>query len=184
MSWIEFIKNILVMLTLFANIVSLAMLAIWTSSACWRDVDKHWRRIYKLIFEKGLYLGLLISFVATIGSLFYSNVAGYAPCELCWYQRILMYPQVLIFFLAIAKKKIEIIESAQWLSLIGIFMSLYHYSLQLDPAGGDTCLKMGYSVSCSDNFSMNLGYITIPFMAFSAFLLIFIFSVIVQQTQN
>lgn len=184
MNWIEFVKNLLVMLTFFSNVAALVLLIVWTGSACFSGVRKYWKQIYKFVLKNGLYLGLLISFVATAGSLFYSNVAGYAPCELCWYQRVLMYPQVLIFLVTIIKKEIVIAESALWLSLVGMIMALYHYSLQLAPVKTVTCLSVGYSVSCSDNFSMNLGYITIPFMAFSAFLLIFVFSVIIKQTQN
>lgn len=184
MNLVEFIKNILVMLTLGSNIILIVLLVLWTGRIWSKQLSNYWQSVHDLILKYGMHFGLVISLTAMLGSLFYSDIAQFAPCKLCWYQRVLMYPQVLIFLLAIVRAKVEIIESAKWLSLLGMIMALYHYSLQVAPVKSETCLSVGYSVSCSSNFAMNLGYITIPFMAFSAFLLIFIFTTIVLNHEK
>src|SRR5690625_2572356 len=73
------------------------------------------------------------SLVAMIGSLFYSEILGYAPCDLCWYQRILMYPLVVIYGAALIKKDMKIALPGIFLSGLGMIVSIYHYSLQKVP---------------------------------------------------
>src|SRR3989344_8830466 len=58
----------------------------------------------KFIQENTLFFGLLISLTATLGSLFYSEIMHFNPCKLCWFQRIVMYPQVILFAIALWKK--------------------------------------------------------------------------------
>src|SRR3989338_4340198 len=60
--------------------------------------------------DKGLLIGFIISLIATIGSLYFSEIAKYDPCKLCWIQRIFMYPLALIFFIALIKKDRNIAE--------------------------------------------------------------------------
>src|SRR5699024_7405017 len=78
--------------------------------------------------------------IALIGSLFYSEVMGYVPCELCWIQRIFMYPLVIIYGIAALKKDLSIALPGLVLSGIGLCISIYHYLLQklplLQDAGG------------------------------------------------
>ena len=113
------------------------------------------------------------SLVAMIGSLFYSEILGYAPCDLCWYQRILMYPLVIIYGAALIKKDIKIALPGIFLSGLGMIVSVYHYSLQkvsfMQKADG-----FCRDVSCTLQYENYLGFITIPFLAGTAFILIFI----------
>ncbi|MCA9385654.1 disulfide bond formation protein B [Candidatus Dojkabacteria bacterium] len=115
---------------------------------------------------------LIVAFTAMTGSLFYSDIAGYEPCLLCWYQRILMYPQVILFGIALWKKDMGIRIYSIALSLLGFIIAGYHYLLQIGVTEIAPCSAVGYSVSCADSFSMTFGYITIPMMATSAFALI------------
>src|SRR5690625_4843170 len=113
------------------------------------------------------------SLVAMIGSLFYSEILGYAPCDLCWYQRILMYPLVIIYGAALIKKDIKIALPGIFLSGLGMIVSVYHYSLQkvsfMQKADG-----FCRDVSCTLQYENYLGFITIPFLAGTAFILIFV----------
>lgn len=117
-------------------------------------------------------LGFIVSFMATAGSLFYSEIAKYDPCKLCWYQRILMYPQVILFGMALIKKERVIVDYVLGLSLVGFVIGLYHYLLQIDLVPSVVCDVVGYSVSCSQRFEMEYGYITIPMMSLTAFFII------------
>lgn len=113
-----------------------------------------------------------ISVIATLGSLFFSEILGYEPCKLCWYQRILMYPLVIIYGTALFKKNLSIALPGLILSGIGICVSTYHYVIQKLPtleAGGACGL-----VPCNFEYVNYLGFITIPFMAGTAFILIFV----------
>ncbi len=110
--------------------------------------------------------------LATVGSLFYSEVMGYIPCELCWYQRILMYPLILIYGIAIFKKDLQIALPGTFLSGIGMFVSVYHYALQKVPAFQNVGGFCG-DVPCNLQYVNYFGFITIPFLAGLAFIIIF-----------
>lgn len=115
-----------------------------------------------------------VSLVATLGSLFYSEIAHFTPCLLCWYQRIFMYPQTILLGLAIWKKDKGIALYSLTLSIIGAGIAGYHYLLQRGVGPELPCAAVGYSEACSQRFVMTFGYITIPLMALTAFLLIIV----------
>ncbi len=117
-------------------------------------------------------LGFIVALVSTSGSLFYSEIAKYEPCKLCWFQRIFMYPQVLLFGLALYKKQKVIVDYLLLMSVFGLVIALYHYLLQIDLVPSVVCSVVGYSVSCSQRFEMEYGYITIPMMSLTAFFII------------
>ena len=97
-----------------------------------------------------------IALIATLGSLFYSDVAGFTPCTLCWYQRIFMYPQVLLWGLALVKRERVIADYGIVVSIVGGVTALYHYLLQFVPEP-TFCSVVGYSVSCTQDFFLQLG---------------------------
>lgn len=112
----------------------------------------------------------LVAITATLGSLYYSEVAGYIPCTLCWYQRILMYPLVVVTLVGLISRDNLLPRYVLPLSLIGIFISSYHYLLQLGIIGSSNVCTSG--VPCSGRFVNWLGFITIPLQALTAFTLI------------
>lgn len=111
--------------------------------------------------------------LATGGSLYYSEVLGYTPCELCWIQRIFMYPLVIIYGVALVKKDRKVAFSGVLLSGIGFCVSLYHYALQKYPPLQNSDGFCG-DVPCSLQYTNYFGFITIPFLAGIAFIVIFI----------
>ncbi|MDY0407831.1 disulfide oxidoreductase [Virgibacillus soli] len=113
-----------------------------------------------------------ISIVATAGSLFYSEVMGYTPCELCWVQRILMYPLVVIYGVTLWKKNLSIALPGIILSGIGMVISTYHYLLQKLPALREVGATCG-TVPCHTQYVNYFGFVTIPFLAGTAFIMIF-----------
>ena len=117
-----------------------------------------------------------IALIATAGSLYYSEVRGYTPCELCWIQRILMYPLVIIYGTALWKKNSAIALPGLILSGIGMFVSAYHYCLQKLPALHSADGFCG-DVPCNLQYVNYFGFITIPFQAGLAFIIIFVLHV-------
>src|SRR3989344_6570372 len=82
--------------------------------------------IAEFIGKHGLLLAFIAALISVGGSLFYSQIAGFTPCELCWFQRIFMYPLVFLLGLALLKKNSHIIDYALSLSIVGGIISLYH----------------------------------------------------------
>lgn len=117
------------------------------------------------------YLALLVAWVAMSGSLYFSEVAGYQPCTLCWYQRILMYPLAGIIAIGILRRDHHLPVFVLPLSLLGIGIATYHYLLEkTDLFSNATVCQAG--VSCTTVWINWLGFITIPFLSLSGFLLI------------
>lgn len=113
-----------------------------------------------------------VSLIATLGSLFYSEVLGFEPCKLCWFQRILMYPQSVLYLVAYLSKKKDVFFYTLPLSVIGVVIASYHYLLQRGMSPLTPCGTVGYSVSCSTTFVMEYGYITIPMQSLTAFMIL------------
>lgn len=139
-----------------------------------------------LVFKKGtrlpdpahffgkhaLLIGFLVSLSAVLGSLYYSNILGYEPCLLCWYQRIFTWPQMFIFGLALWKKDRNIVDYALLLSLVGIAVSIYHVYIELGGADLLGCQAFEGAVSCSRKYVNEFGFVTIPVMSLTTYALI------------
>ncbi len=113
----------------------------------------------------------IVAIVATAGSLYYSEVRRFMPCELCWYQRIFMYPLVLLLGLAVYRLDLGIRPYALWMSLVGGSISLIHYLEQKVPAFHPTACD-ATPIPCNTQYVNYFGFVTIPFLALVAFLLI------------
>nr|WP_106781007.1 disulfide oxidoreductase [Lysinibacillus timonensis] len=125
--------------------------------------------------ENSLLFIWIVSIVATLGSLYFSEVRGYTPCELCWYQRILMYPIVIITTIAYIQKNARIALTTAVFSVIGGGISLYHYGIQKIDFLSESAPACGI-VPCTGQYINWFGFITIPFLALVAFILIAIIS--------
>ncbi len=114
------------------------------------------------------YLAWLIALVATVGSLFFSEVMNLPPCILCWYQRIAMYPLVIIIGVGIISRDRRLKSYALPICLIGLAISIYHNLLYygLIPESITPCTE---GISCTSRQIEWLGFITIPLMALTAF---------------
>lgn len=118
-----------------------------------------------------LYIALAQAIIATLGSLFFSEVMNLPPCVLCWYQRIAMYPLVAILAVGIIRKNKDIPLFVLPLSLVGLAISIYHNLLYwgIIPESIAPCMA---GVSCTTKFFEWFGFITIPFLALVAFIVI------------
>lgn len=132
------------------------------------------------MMNKSLLLAWITSIIAMGGSLFFSEQMGFIPCTLCWYQRILMYPLVILLGIAFYKSDKKIYQYILPISLIGMAMSSYHYALQKIPAMQDlhTCTS---GVPCSGQYINWFGFVTIPFLALIAFTIITISMIVLWK---
>lgn len=120
--------------------------------------------------DNGLHLSWAIALVAMLGSLYFSEVKGYMPCKLCWYQRILMYPQVLILGIAAARKQ-QMYMYVLPMTLLGACISLYHYLMEKTDWIKSNSFSCGI-VPCDAEYINWFGFVTIPFLALTGFVLI------------
>lgn len=118
-----------------------------------------------------LYIAWVQALVATLGSLYFSEIAHYIPCVLCWYQRILMYPLVAILAVGILRKDKNVPYYVLPLSILGLLIAIYHYLLQMGviPESVAPCVA---GISCASRFVQWFGFVTIPFLSLVAFAVI------------
>lgn len=131
----------------------------------------------------GMFLAFLVAAVSLVLSLFYSDYAGYEPCKLCWLQRIFIYPQVILLGMALYRKDYKIIDYALALLFAGTAVSLYHNYLSFGGSPFFNCDVLNLSASCTKRYVFEFGYITIPIMSLTSFLLM-IFFLKVQKLYN
>ena len=124
----------------------------------------------KFLYNYGYHLALVPALVAMFGSLYFSEVKGFIPCNLCWYQRILMYPLSIIILVGIVKQDEFLPNYVLPFSIIGIGVSTYHYMLQLGVLSNATTCATG--IPCSLRYINWATFITIPFLALIAFVMI------------
>lgn len=133
------------------------------------------KNAYLIVFAQAI--------IAMSGSLFYSEVLHLTPCILCWYQRICMYPLVLISAIAIWTDDKKAYRYILPLALIGFGIGLYHNLLYYNiiPEALAPC-RLG--VSCTTRYVSWLGFITIPLQSFTAFTIISITTLIARRADK
>lgn len=112
-------------------------------------------------------LAWIVALVTTVGSLYYSKVQGYAPCELCWYQRICLYPWSVILAIAAWRRDASIKVYAVPVLCIGVVISAYHSWIQWFPPASGTSFCTT-DTPCTLKYVDQFGFVTLPFMALSA----------------
>ena len=127
----------------------------------------------KTISTGVIFLCFLIASIATLGSLFFSEIMNFIPCSMCWYQRIFMYPLVLIFLVNLLYPDDKVFKYAITLVTVGLLFSIYHNLLMFDiiPESIVPCVS---GVPCSTEYINWFGFITIPFLSFIAYFMLFI----------
>lgn len=131
-------------------------------SAPGRDESAAWMLVF---------FAWLIASVATLGSLFFSEVMGHAPCVLCWYQRICMYPLVLILAAGLFPLDSRVVRYALPLSITGLLVATFHLLLiaGVIPESMKPCVQ---GIPCTEVQIAWFGFVTIPLLSAASFLLI------------
>src|SRR5690348_6109240 len=129
--------------------------------------------IRRLLWGYELWAAFVVAAIATGGSLFFSLIANFLPCELCWYQRICMYPlSILTLLMALANDN----RAARYLlplPIVGACTSIYHILIENHVIQEPTqCLASAPGVGCSTKWINEFGYMTIPTLALTGFLLL------------
>ena len=122
-----------------------------------------------------LWLAFLVSAIATGGSLFFSEIANFVPCELCWYQRICMYPLSIITLLAALANDHKVARYLLPLPVVGACISIYHLLVENGVVTQTQACLLSAPGGCATKWIDEFGYVTIPTLALTAFALVFAF---------
>ncbi len=159
----------------FSTFFALLALACWAASACvlvvWvaaklAPASGVADRVDELR-QGALWLGWVVALVTTLGSLYYSQVAHFVPCPLCWYQRICMYPLSVILLVAALRRDRSVWLTAGPLVVVGAGFALYHTQLQAFPDQHSAfCTTLE---PCTTRYVWEFGFVSLPFMSLAAF---------------
>jgi len=123
------------------------------------------RRVPPWARDLALPFATAIALVTTLGSLYYSEIAGYPPCVLCWYQRIAIYPQVIVLGVAALRRDVEVWRTSVPLAAVGMAISAWHVFIERNPALAGPCDPAN---PCTIKWVEEFGFLTVPTMAFVA----------------
>ena len=132
-----------------------------------------WTR--SLLWGYELWLVFLVAAIATGGSLFFSESAGFFPCELCWYQRICMYPLTVTTLLAALANDHRVARYLLPLPAAGAAIAGYHLLVENGIVGETQGCRISAPGGCATKWIEEFGYVTIPTLALTAFVLAFAF---------
>jgi disulfide bond formation protein DsbB len=131
------------------------------------------RGVCRAIEGYELWLAFVVAAIATGGSLFFSEIAHFVPCELCWYQRICMYPLSILTLLMAVHDDHRAARYLLPLPVVGAGVSVYHLLIENKVVGESTTCSISAPGGCGVKWINEFGYMTIPTLALTAFALLF-----------
>ncbi len=164
------VTDILSFLTVLSGLLAIFLLVLLATPLKKRGWGK---TAYDFFAENAILFAFAIALASVVSSLFYDWIVGFAPCLLCWWQRVFIYPQAVLLAIALAKNDEHVRKYCLSLSGIGILFSIYHSYLQFGGESIFPCSATG--VSCEHVYFLEFGYVTIPTMALTAFAHIILF---------
>jgi disulfide bond formation protein DsbB len=167
--YLDIINKVLSLGTIFLQIVILVILIVLIFFRNRENPLLLFFKRYTFIFG---FLGALGAFVLSI---FYSDFIGYPPCELCWIQRIFLYPQLILFGMELYKRDRSIIPFSLVFATLGSLVSVYHIYVEAGGTKGLACADpTNGGISCAVRYIYEFGYVTMPSMALTLSLFIII----------
>ena len=171
----ELFSAILALATLAGGIITLAAL-VFEKSMSWAG---GW---LTQVRASGLWIICMITTGAMVGSLYFSEIVGFAPCKLCWYQRIAMFSIAIISFAAALRNDKNIARYTIVLAPLGLIVSTYHYLLEWFPTLETNVCSL--DVPCTAVWFRELGFVTLCFMAGCAFITVIAVSLAIMREQK
>jgi disulfide bond formation protein DsbB len=138
------------------------------------------RNLFPFLNRYGLVIVFFIALFSSVGSLVYSNILGLSVCPLCWLQRICMYPIPFVAAYIFYTQNRTGLGIIRMLAFIGATVSFFHWGLQMLQMYAELdvpCSLVWLTPACSNVYVLEFGYITLPAMAMTAFLLILLATV-------
>ncbi|MFH2019925.1 MAG: disulfide oxidoreductase [archaeon] len=163
---VQEIINILAILTVIGDLfIGLSLIILFSGKRLLKEHQKNIKKHY-------LAFAIIVAIIGTLGSLFFSEIAHFEPCKLCWFQRIFYYPLTIVFGIGLFYKDKNTYRYAVALSAIGAVFAAYHYIIQR--LSIQTTCSVG-AVSCTTIEMFKFGYVTFPMMALTGFVMMLLF---------
>jgi disulfide bond formation protein DsbB len=164
------INSILSYGTLFSHIVLVFIVLAFLFRKSWGATTVYF------VGKHAIFFGLIVALTAILGSLTYSEIVGYEPCLLCWWQRVFIYPSFVLFLVALNTKDRNVFNYVLPLSILSGIIGLYQSYVNL---GGNSILPCTAEGSaCSKVYVLEFGYITIPMMSLTIAIYLIVISLI------
>jgi disulfide bond formation protein DsbB len=128
------------------------------------------RTVRRALWGYELWAAFVVAALATGGSLFLSDVAGFIPCELCWFQRICMYPLSILTLFAAVHGDYKLARYLLPLPVVGACVSIFHLLVENHVVATPQGCQVG--AGCTVKWIDYFGYMTIPTLALTAFVLL------------
>lgn len=164
------------LLAFLAFAIAATGVVVAIAAACSRTSRERILTTLAATWDRALGVGFGVALVATLGSLYYSEIADFIPCPLCWYQRIAMYPLAVVLGIGWLRRD----AGAAWYSLpiatVGACISAYHVAVERYPSLGDG-LSCSLQAPCTVPYFRQFGWVTLAVMALAGFLAVMALSV-------
>jgi len=170
MDHVDAANTFFTVLTLLANVAVGAAVVLALAALVSRPARAFAGRVVDQVGPSARALAAFVAAVATLGSLYYSEIADFVPCRLCWFQRICMYPLAVILLVGLLLRDHRVRFYAAPFVVVGAPISLYHWLMERGVFSESTACSA--TVPCAVPWFEELGYVTLAFMALSGFLLI------------
>lgn len=174
------LNHYLSVLTIIGGVV----VALFAAYLAYVVTTKKHSKLISLVGEWVFPLSLLIAGIGLFFTLFYSQVLGYAPCDLCWYQRVFLYPQVVLFGYAWYRRDKGFLPYALLLSVCGGVIAIYHHALQMGYDLMKPCSSAPFAVDCAKPSFIEFGFVSFPFMAVVLFVTLGVVAVAGMYSKN
>lgn len=175
---VETLNYLLGLATLAMQVVGAGFLVVYFLQKRFTDLQD----ISGLLRRWGLWLAFLLTLGATALTLYYSEVLGFAPCGWCWVQRVFLWPQVLLFAVALYKQERAVADFSIAFSILGGIAALYQHYLQMGGGALIPCPASGAG-DCAQRILFEFGYITFPLMAATLFAFLIVLMLFVRNRE-
>jgi disulfide bond formation protein DsbB len=170
------------LITLAIDAIVIGGSALWIGSRWSPAIARRRDAVVAVVHGPALWLAAAVGVGSVVASLYYSEIANFAPCSLCWYGRIAMYPLALVLVIAAFRDD----RSAGWyaipMAIAGFGINLYNYALHVFPELDSRACSV--TVPCSTPYVWEFGFISIPFMGLGAFALVLLLLGVAGSSQK
>jgi disulfide bond formation protein DsbB len=169
---VQTVSTILAALALLVQVLLVALALLALASLVFPRARAWLAELRETLLGTELWIAWAVALVATLGSLYFSEIADFPPCRLCWFQRIAMYPLAVLLLVAALRRDFR--GAALYglaFPVAGAAVAVYHVYIEIHPEAESQACRAG-GAPCSVKWIEELGYITIPVLALTAFLAI------------
>ena len=171
---VELITDVLA----FGTVVMLAGAALLLLALAFKDKS---RAVRARLAPFALPLAFIATLAGAALTLVYSDIFGFVPCGLCWFQRIFLYPMPILLGIALWTRDQGVTKYILGLGIPGALVALYQHYLQMGGSSLVACPAVSDAADCAQRIIFEYGFVTFPLMAFALFLLAMLLALVARS---